>query len=183
MTTLTADQMAFLESQRIQPWRVFDATGLTQSEYRAVMRELGLSIASGVTPCAAHGHTLRTRAGHCVQCNTARIAFMRRHDEPAYVYVAQSSAIGLVKVGVAGDVNARLQSLRKLGYGGASDWRLVSSRWCEHAGAAEFALHATLSGFQAHRVYQRDGFDVDCRELFRCPAEHVAAMLASMSAA
>jgi len=31
-------------------------------------RDLGLWVAYGVAPCDAEGHTLRTRNGHCLQC-------------------------------------------------------------------------------------------------------------------
>jgi hypothetical protein len=183
MAQLDPDQVSFLKSQGIMPWSVFDASGMTQPQYRAAMKELGLPIAYGVTPCAAMGHTLRTRAGHCVQCNTARIAFMRRNDDAAYVYVARSASTGLVKIGVTGDVDARLASLRKLGYGGAADWQLVSSTWRDRAGAVEFDLHATLAKFHVRRTYVRDGLDVECRELFLCPAEIAVAALEAKRAA
>ena len=171
MATLTDFQIDFLRSQRIPLSRVFDASGLKQSEYRKVMSELSLPIAYGVGPCAAAGHTLRTRAGHCAQCNTAVIAFMRRNDETASVYVAQSPSAGLVKVGLASDTAARIASLRRLGYGGVSDWQLRQQRTCARAGFVEFTVHAALEPWRARRTYSRDGSLVECRELFGCSTE------------
>ena len=180
MATLTPSQLAFLDSQRIPLSKVFDATGMKQSEYRKSMSALGLPIAYGVSPCAAAGHTLRTRAGHCVQCNTAVIAFMRRNDEAAIVYVAHSTSTGLVKVGLATDVAERISTLRRLGYGGVTDWKLQHERPCARAGLVEFAVHAALEPWRARRSYARDGATVECRELFVCPPNEACLAVANV---
>ena len=180
MATLTTDQLGFLQSQRIPLSMVFDATGMKQAEYRKVMSALGLPIAYGVGPCAAAGHTLRTRAGHCAQCNTAVIAFMRRNDETAHVYVAHSAITGLVKVGLASDVHERIATLRNLGYGGVTDWVLRHGLRCPRAGSVEFAVHAELESRRARRSYARDGMVVECRELFECSPEEACRVLDAM---
>ena len=67
---------------------VFDATGMRQKDYRDVLKVLEKRIAIGVTLCLQGGQTMRDRAGRCVQCNPAAIAFERRFDQEAYVYIA-----------------------------------------------------------------------------------------------
>jgi hypothetical protein len=66
-------------------------------EWKQQMKGLGKLVAFGVYPCAAKGHTLRTRAGHCIQCNTANLSYLKRMNESADVYVAWSKGSKLVK--------------------------------------------------------------------------------------
>ena len=63
MTKLTDSQTKFLGTQGIPLSQVFDATGMKSSEYKQIMKDIGMVVAIGVTPCDASGHTLRTR--HC----------------------------------------------------------------------------------------------------------------------
>jgi hypothetical protein len=98
---LTTEQLAFLESQFVPLSRTFDASGMTRREYQDEMKSLDLIVAYGVSACKARGHTLRTRAGHCCQCNTAALAFLLRFEDRGEVYVASSAKQGLTKIGVA----------------------------------------------------------------------------------
>src|SRR6202161_4571783 len=104
MATLTKEQLDFLYKHEVPLSRVGDATGMRTAEYQKCMKELDLWLAIGVRACKSAGHTLRTRAGHCAQCNTANLAFLRRYEDKGTVYVAQSHAIALTKVGAASDV-------------------------------------------------------------------------------
>ena len=74
---ITKEQLKFLETQKISLDKIFDATGLSKTEYHKSMKEMDKIIAIGVTPCAKFSHSMRTRNGHCVQCNTATIAFRK----------------------------------------------------------------------------------------------------------
>jgi hypothetical protein len=80
MKNLTAEQIDFLNSHNISLDKVFDASGFSLSEYKVIMKDQGKQIAYNVAPCQQYGHTLRTRAGHCIQCNPAAIAFIKRND-------------------------------------------------------------------------------------------------------
>ena len=80
MAQLTKSQKDFLHHYGIREDETFDASGMSKSEYSAQMRGLGAKIAYGTTPCNAYGHSLRTRAGHCAQCDPRRIVFLNRHD-------------------------------------------------------------------------------------------------------
>jgi len=111
MASLTRDQLEFLQHHNVPLWRVYDASVKSRSSYTAAMSALELWVAYGVTPCAAGGHELRDRAGHCVQCKPANLSYQRRYDEEGEVYVAQSVETDHVKVGTASDAQARVKQL------------------------------------------------------------------------
>src|SRR5690554_630136 len=120
MSTLGANEEAFVARHRISPLKLFDATGLTSREYKLVMKDLGKTFAFGVSPCR-NGHALKTRHGHCVMCDPAKIAFAQRHSNEGFVYIFGSLSEKVLKVGVTSDVDQRIRSLNYFSYGGASD--------------------------------------------------------------
>lgn len=168
MATLSDEQIQFLKENNISLSMVFDATGLSKKSYQEVMDGLGIEFAYGVTPCKKAGHTLRTRAGHCIQCDKAKIAYQRRYNENGIVYVAYSEKLSLTKIGVAKDVNDRLKNLNSHGYGGTKDWKIYSHREYKMAGQKEMQIHRQLAAHQAIRNYEKGGNIVECRELFDC---------------
>ncbi|MBK7729871.1 MAG: GIY-YIG nuclease family protein [Gammaproteobacteria bacterium] len=171
MATLTADQHRFLEQQQIPVSRVFDATGMRTRDWKAMMHNLGFDVAYGVTPCSNGGHTLRTRYGHCVQCGTHNLAFLRRYDAPGEVYVAASSQISLRKIGTSKNANERISFLNRESYGGASDWRLRHVITCNQAGRVEFVAQRKVQPYRKSRSYNKAGVLTACLELFDCPVE------------
>ena len=168
MSKLTDEQIDFLLSQKISLSGVFDATGLPKDDYRKLMKELGKSFAFGVAPCKAMGHTLRTRAGHCIQCDHAKIAYQLRHDEAGAVYLAGSYSAKVIKVGMASDYKGRVARMNAYGYGGFSDWCELAYLSVDRAGQVEFETHRLLSPYLHPISYVRDGASVECRELFSC---------------
>lgn len=164
---LTTEQLLFLRRHKIGTSMVMDASGYRREDYDARMRQQDKLFAFGVTPCAA-GHTLRSRAGHCIQCNTATISFMLRHHRRATVYIAASRSKRLVKIGLTTDIAAREEQLRKYLYAEADDWIMVSSVPCENAGRVEASAHTKLAAHQAQSRYFWDGQWRDCYEVFRC---------------
>ena len=163
----TQQEIAFLKSQRIPESLVFHGGGLPKRLYRPIMEELGAILVTGASPCQAASHTIRTRSGHCAQCDTARIAFQRRHSSPGFVYIAASPKLGLHKVGSSTNVANRLVTLSHLGYGGADDWYLIDQLFSANAGETEFNVHSRLDKFRYPVRYQREGSWVECREIFR----------------
>jgi T5orf172 domain len=164
-------QIRFLQSQGISLDQVFDASGLSTSKYKEIMSERNLLIAYGVTPCSAVGHTLRTRAGHCAQCDTSKIAYLLRHNAEAYVYVAFSKSKNLSKIGTCKSINQREESLNNHGYGNIYDWDIVFHKKCKNAGKIETTAHSYLKGLESSRVYDRWGTIADSREIFDCVAQ------------
>lgn len=171
MSDLTIEQREFLNSQKVCLSLVFDADGMKKAEYREVMKTLGKHIAYNVTPCKEAGHTMRTRAGHCIQCNTARLAFQKRHSEQAFVYVAGSLSLSVIKVGVTNNIANRMASLNTLKYASADDWTCIYWVETRRAGEIEFSAHESLKQFAAPTKYTRFGKTVNCLETFYCSAQ------------
>ncbi len=157
MAKLTDSQTKFLKTQGIPLSQVFDATGMKSSEYKQIMKDIGMVVAIGVTPCDALGHTLRTRHGHCVQCGTHNLAFLKRYDDLGTIYVAKDSSSKLVKIGTAKDASGRENSLNRFGYGGSNDWQIQFTQQCDRAGRIEFHVHQTLSPYRVSKSYWKQG--------------------------
>ena len=179
---LTLEQLVFLARHDIPLWKVYDATGLPRWLYREIMSEQRLIIAYGVSPCARAGHTLRTRAGSCVQCDTRQIAYMKRWDDSAEVYVAYSLATGYCKVGSSVSAESRVMQLNNLGYAGADDWELHDIVACDRAGYVESTVHQMLGEGRCEVGYRRDGVWVNCKEVFSCHPDHALEALTAVLA-
>jgi hypothetical protein len=181
LSKLTQEQIKFLRQHNISLGAVFDATGLGPKAYGAEMRALGKAVAFGVTRCKKGGHSLRSRSGSCVVCEPAFLAFQSRYEDFAYVYIAGSKKLKLIKAGFASDVSARMSSLNSLGYAGTLDWENLFWAKTENAGRVEFNLHSELSAYKKPTNYQRDGNTVDCLETFSCSASTAIEILKSLA--
>jgi hypothetical protein len=168
MADLSPEQLAFLRAQKIPMSSLFDASGMKNANYQLAMRSDGKSFAYGVTPCGKGGHTLRTRAGHCIQCDHSKIAFMLRHDARAYVYIAASHAGKLIKIGSTLDVADRQKKLNDYQYGGQTDWQILGIANSASAGRIESEAQAKLGRYAVLGEYIRSGRRQRCYELFRC---------------
>ena len=177
MSIYSEDQIRFLQEQLIPLSRVFDATGMSRLSYKAAMLKFEMIVAVGVSPCKKGGHTLRTPAGLCAQCNTHALAFLIRHYESGEVYVAVSAQSALVKIGTAKNAHARAKTLNSSGYGGATDWKIDYYQFCSKAGRVEHLAQKTLSAERALRTYLKTGCEVDCYELFNCSAADAIAAI------
>ena len=181
MTKLDETQIDVLKRHRIPLSAVFDATGLGRSDCRSAMKELDKEVAIGVTPCGRRGHTLRTRSGHCLQCNPAAIAFQRRHSQYGYVYVVGSFRKKIIKIGSCSNPENRSSSLNEHGYGGASDWTLLYYAKVTAAGDVEYRAHNLLALYAAPTAYLRNRIAVDCLETFFCGASMAIEAIKNLS--
>ena len=173
MEDLTKEQIEFLSKQEISLGLVFNAEGLTAKERKSQMETLDMRFAYGVTPCRRMGHTLRSLAGECIQCNTHVIAFTNRYFDRGFIYVSISLSKELLKVGCTKNIQNRTSGLNKLSYGGINDWKIIFSDEVENAGKIEFAIHKKLSKFFYPVNYLRNGVTVICREIFKCDKNYV----------
>ena len=164
---LNQTEKLFLEDQNIPLTMIFNAAGYKKSEYRNLMKSQGKIIAYNTTPCKAYGHRLRTRSGHCIQCDTAKIAFIKRHVERGKVYLAGSINGSLIKVGFSKD-ELREASLNLTKYGGQDDWKILFTIECEHAGSLEGLVQKELSKYGISIQYDHDGHLQRSTELFKC---------------
>ena len=168
MAGLTSDQIRFLKEQNIHPKYVFDARGLSQSEYRVIMKELNKLIAYNVTPCRQEGHTLRTRTGHCCQCDTAKIEFLKRNDSAGIVYIAGSLIGQVIKIGFSKAVEVRAESLNRTKYAGFSDWKILYALKSKDAGRIETKSNSLLHKYAYSLDYEHDGHWQDSYETYHC---------------
>ena len=165
---LTPEQLNFLETQKVSLDRIFDAEGLSRSDYQPLMKEMDKIIAIGVTPCAKFSHTMRTRNGHCVQCNTASIAYLERHYDKGYIYIAGSKKEKVVKIGFTSNINNREESLNNGNYGEINDWKILFQVTCKNAGKIEFNTHKKLSKYLTDKSYLKNNKRNQCYEIFSC---------------
>lgn len=168
MSGLSKDQLRFLEEQGIGTNQIFDAKGLTKSEYRSQMKKDGRIIAYNVSPCQKEGHTLRTRSGHCAQCNTAHLGFQKRNDDAGFVYIAGTLEGKLIKVGFTSKVEIRSESLNRTKYGGFSDWQILFALTCINAGEIEIKIKSKLSDYSITKVYQHNNKSQNTDEIYTC---------------
>ena len=175
MAKLSKDQIAFLKDQCISPSQIFDGSFTKKKlDVQKQMEEQELSFYFGHSACRSGGHTLRTKAGHCIQCDTSKIAYQLRHSAAGYVYLAYSLSKKLAKVGFTKNhPSERADFLRKEQYATASDWEIKKiAKFDKDAGKKEFTIHSRLESYQKPLAYEKyKGQMVECREVFSCPLE------------
>lgn len=132
------------------------------------MKAAGAMFAVNTTPCSASKHRIRTRAGHCAMCDTAKIGYMKRHEASGIVYLATSKKGHLVKVGMTERLAERVEQLNSYRYGGQSDWVLKKHKRCERAGYHESQIHKILASWRHDCEYYKDGTWQSCYEVFAC---------------
>lgn len=164
---LTSKEREFLASQGLTENDVFHAKGRSIALVRSKAKQLDKTIIIG-SPCTAVGHRLRTRYGHCAQCKPANLAYQSRASVTAYVYIAFSADLKLIKVGSSTDYQQRIQMLNSIAYGNTKDWRVVFWVFLKDAGKVETDAHRYLLNYLVETTYQKDGHPQISRECFRC---------------
>lgn len=165
---LTKEQIEFLQKHKIHPRYVFNAKGIAKGQYKLVMKELNKGIAYNVSACKEAGHTLRTRSGHCCQCNTARLEFQKRNDSGGNVYIAGTVTGQTIKVGFTKSVEIRSESLNRTKYAGYSDWEIIYAISSKDAGRIETKTNVLLQAYELATPYSHDGHWQDSFETFKC---------------
>jgi hypothetical protein len=164
---LTPGELSFLASQGLGSEDVFDARRLPQHYWFRQIDEAGKIVALG-SRCRNAGHRLRTRRGHCVQCDPKKLAYQARYRAEQYVYVAGSLSARLIKIGTCVDTQQRERQLRVERYGGTGDWEMIFTVWVKSAGAVEQSAHDRLSRYAVTGDYWKDGLLQTGTELLQC---------------
>ena len=158
MTTLTTEQKDFLSSYGIKENEIFNASGFRREEYSAIMRVNNFKAAYGVTPCKKNNHSLRNRSGNCLQCYPASIGYEKNHTRGGFVYIAQSIAGEIIKIGTTVNILTRTKTLNEQKYGAQSDWTIpVAREIVKNCGQIEKVMHAELKNFYVFGQYFKDG--------------------------
>lgn len=168
---LERSERKFLEVHGLTESDVFDWRGLGSRERRDAIKRAGKTLALG-TECS-QGHRLRTRSGHCVQCDPSKLSYQAQKTRRAVLYVGWSSNLKLFKVGVSDTPTRRIDALRREAYGGAADWSLFMALELRDAGKSETAMHRHLASSQHASTYQKGAHQQASREVFKCPPEQV----------
>jgi hypothetical protein len=169
-------------SHGLGPEDVFDARSYRQRTWFRLIEKAEKTIALG-SRCSRGGHRLRSRRGHCVQCDPKKLAYQARWNAEQYVYIAGSLGNSLIKIGTCSDCNQREKQLRAERYGGCSDWRLLLTRKVKRAAAIEYAAHKALSDYWVTpRAYVKDGNFQSATELLSCSFSRAKAVLNSVIA-
>lgn len=167
MSGFTDEIRAFLRSQRIPDDWVCDASMVGPRRYKRKMEAEGKLFVIVREPCY-NGHYIRSHKGHCMQCDTSRIAYVLRHNKEAYVYIVGSRLHRLLKVGWSETPYDRADHLNSIGYGEIYDWELLYYRSYPEAGKVELSAHSRLSWCITPRGWVREGIVQDAREIFKC---------------
>ena len=168
---LSNDEYTFLVQHKIHWENLFDARGLPRSSWSQSAKDLGCDF--GLAEPCLRGHRLRDRKGHCIQCSTANIAFMRRSSADGYVYIAASRLGKLYKVGSSIDFKQRAAALQREQYAGCDDWKIICVCKVKNSGKTEFEIHKKLSGHKVSRTYENAGKVTNATEVFQCELKTV----------
>lgn len=168
------DELLVIHRYDIPEERLFYANGLKGELLKRAMRKVDAWVAFATTPCQEHGHTLRTRAGHCFVCKPEGLTYLRRHSAPAHVYLAVAHSTNIYKIGLSQEPNERVVRLSREGYGGHHDWRLVCSRYFGKAGQVEAMLHGLheIERSNGQYLHSSEGL-VEARELFELDEDSI----------
>ncbi|MBR0705400.1 GIY-YIG nuclease family protein [Bradyrhizobium liaoningense] len=164
----TDEELYFLAHHLIAKDEVHDGRWQTKSRREWEAKEAGKAFILTSAPCRAQGHRLRTRAGHCIQCDPKKIAYIRRETQAGYVYIAGSLEGRVIKIGTTEDIDRRANRLIVESYGGFSDWRVLLCAWVSNAGRTEREILSRIPGERTAGVYFKDGQAQTAVEMIRC---------------
>jgi hypothetical protein len=172
MATLTREQLAFLKKYGVNKNETFDATNIGRSEYKIIMKEEGYQVAYGVTACAKGNHTLRNKAGNCLQCQPQSFTKKAQYYDGGFIYVAFSNENNIIKIGITKNINNRQKALRQQGYGGIYDWTIsLHKKVDKNAGEIESKAKKKLKIHQFIGEYMKDGKMQRASEMYNFSVE------------
>ncbi|KFF15729.1 GIY-YIG nuclease family protein [Chryseobacterium sp. JM1] len=159
--------LEFIEYHKIDKYDIIDANGQSISDIKDDMKKNDILFAYNTTPCGNAGHTIRDRHSHCIVCNTAHIAFMKRTKETGYVYIAGSIIKNYIKVGMTTeDPEKRIGKLNSRKVGNTNDWVVIKAVKCDYANQVEIGIQQQLLKYKVDGdIY--DG-DTESSEIYRC---------------
>jgi T5orf172 domain len=157
MSPFTPQELAFLARHNFSEGEVYDGRGQGKRwrEYQA--KEAGKILMLTSVRCRSMGHRIRTRAGHCAQCNPANIGFTERETANGYVYIAGSVRGRFIKIGSTRDIEQRERQLRTERYGGASDWLVLVHDRVDNMQKVEREISDRIPGKRVFNGYIKDG--------------------------
>jgi hypothetical protein len=168
--SLTDEEIQFLRWHNLSQEDVYDGRHQSKRSREAAAKSTGkdLILVRTSSACRAAGHRIKTRAGHCFQCDPLNLVYLRRHSTPGYVYVAGSLSGRAIKIGTAGDIPQRERQLRAERYAGFADWEVLFSIQVREAGRVEHDAASRVPGQRVFRNYVKDGYSQTAIEVIKC---------------
>jgi hypothetical protein len=170
---LSKEEKQFIKQHGLALSEIYDARGLTSTVYHERAKELGCL---WVINSCYKGHRLKTRSGHCIECDPKRIVYQRRYSESGILYIAIAG--DHCKVGITeNNYNDSNESIyhRSItlnmddGYGNISGWKIVKYWEVKNAGRIENEVHQLLAEYKEDDVeYWYSGEWRTAKELFKC---------------
>lgn len=170
---LTKEEKQFIKQHGLALSEIYDARGQTSTVYHDRAKELGCL---WVINSCYKGHRLKTRSGHCIECDPKRIVYQRRYSESGILYIAIAG--DHCKVGITeNNFNDSYESIyhRSVtlnmddGYGNISGWKIVKFWEVKNAGRIENEVHQLLAKYKEDDVeYWYSGEWRTAKELFKC---------------
>ncbi len=170
---LTKEEKEFIKQHGLALSEIYDARGKTVTEYHDEAKACGCL---WVINSCRMGHRLKTRSGHCIQCDHKRIVFQRRYSETGVLYIAvagEHCKVGMVENNF-NDVNDAIYHRTATlnmddGYGNISGWKIVRFWEVKNAGRIESEVHQLLAKYKEDDVlYWYSGELRTANELFKC---------------
>ena len=159
--------LQFIEKHKLNKDDFFDAKGSPVNH--DLMKSIDKLFAYNTTPCQTAGHIIRDRHSHCVVCNTAHIAFMKRSCEDGSIYIAGSIKKQITKVGMTTEkIESRISKLNSRKVGNTDDWVALKTFECIKVNFIELAIHKELEKYKVSGDMYGDN---ESNELFRCSFE------------
>lgn len=172
MAALSDSQRDLLAKFGICESDVFDASKHpSKTAFYPQMKSAGKLIAINTNPCRASGHRMRTRSGHCIECNPEVLAHSLRAQLGGFVYVFESKIRGLIKIGFSQLPLERLDQINSRRYSNASDWSVSYTKESKDAGRVEIATHQILEPFRYSSDYEYLGGLRGTNEIYKCDAK------------
>ena len=143
----------FLNYHKIDLDELYDAKGQPVNHIKDEMKREDKLFAFNTTPCQKAGHTIRDRYSHCIVCETANIAFMKRTRLPGFVYIAGSLSKQFIKVGMSTTkLEDRLSRLNSRKVGNTNDWVMIKAIKCDYANEKEIAVQKLLRKYKMKTI-------------------------------
>ena len=164
----TEEEMLFLFNMGLSASDFFNAQWMTKVQRDTYGKSIGKLFMVG-SRCKRGWHRLRARSGHCIQCNTDKIAFIKRHYEYGRVYIAGSLETELLKIGCTASFDVRDRRLSDETYAGATDWEILFWVTGPKQGVIETRTHRLLDYYRTYRRYHDGKSSHVAQEAFSCP--------------
>lgn len=165
-------ELEFINEKKLEINHFFDAGGnpLTES-IKDRMRSENKVFAFNTSPCTKNkSHTLKSRSGHCIICDTSNIHYTLLNFNEGFVYIAGSLLKKKIKIGATNNIEKREKYLNEnKGYGNINDWKILYYVKTPLMGKNEFAIQNRLQRYNEPPIdYIKDKESKTATELFRC---------------